>query len=500
MEDEGKKGDDTPKDVDKLHPSALWVDIKGPADFLYRIWINRTFRKLVPGLVIFLVLLLLPQPEGLTVAGQRTIALFVFIVYLWVSETFPLPVTAFMAGVGLLMLGVYTGSGRTIDAFKPYAADAVFMVLGSLIMAQGLVSSGADRLIANSLIKRFAGTTFGLMAGIVLFTAMVSAVIPGHSVAAFMLPVVYSTIMASDIKDHKNEMIAFIIAIAMGCEVGSIATPSGGARNAIAIGYMDDFYGRQITYFEWVELALPLTLILIPVTIALLMLVFRVKNRRIEVKPPKVTEQQGFRPYLGLAILLTTVVMFLTISDILSLGAVAMLGGILMFVFGLLRWESARGELRWGVIFIYGAALTVGEALRATGAADWMANGALGGLEGIGIIGLVTIVVVLTALFTNVMSDAAATALMLPIVMPMAFLAGVDAGDKGLEYAFLISIATAIASGFAYLTVFGTPPNTIVHASGLVTTKDFLKGGLPIWIASVLIMLLLVNTYWRLIV
>jgi sodium-dependent dicarboxylate transporter 2/3/5 len=98
------------------------------------------------------------------------------------------------------------------------------------------------------------------------------------------------------------------------------------------------------------------------------------------------------------------------------------------------------------------------------------------------------------------MSDAAATALMLPIVMPMAFLAGVDAGDNGVEYAFVITMATAMASGFAYLTVFGTPPNTIVHASGLVTTKDFLKGGLPIWIASILIMLLLVNTYWKLII
>ncbi|NIP36848.1 MAG: hypothetical protein GWN18_17935, partial [Thermoplasmata archaeon] len=64
------------------------------------------------------------------------------------------------------------------------------------------------------------------------------------------------------------------------------------------------------------------------------------------------------RPYIGLAILMVTVIMFLTLSEILSLGAVAMIGGILMFVFGLLRWETARGEIRWGVIFIYGAALT----------------------------------------------------------------------------------------------------------------------------------------------
>lgn len=486
------------KDDRRLRPSALWVDIKGPADFLYRVWINRTFRKLVPGLVLFAVLLVLPGGDVLSTEGQRAIALFVFIAYLWVTETFPLPVTAFMAGVGLLMLGVYTGSGRAVHAFSQYAADPVFMVLGSLIMAQGLVSSGADRLIASGLLSRFARSTWGLLAGIVIISALISAVIPGHSVAAFMLPVVYSIIMATDIKDDRGEMAAMFIAIALGCEVGSLATPSGGARNAIAIGYLDDYYGRQVTYFEWVELALPITLILIPVTIAILVLVFRVRNRPLSLATRPVGESQGMRPYLGIAILLTTVVLFLTISDVLSLGAVAMIGGILMFVFGLLRWESARGELRWGVIFIYGAALTLGEALRATGAAEWMGDHALGGLGTVSLFALITLVAIITALFTNIMSDAAAAALVLPIVLPMAHILGEGSGE-GVEYAFLVAMATAMASGFAYLTVFGTPPNTIVHASGLVTSRHFVKAGLPLWIVSLLVMLLLVNTYWRLI-
>jgi di/tricarboxylate transporter len=65
------------------------------------------------------------------------------------------------------------------------------------------------------------------------------------------------------------------------------------------------------------------------------------------------------------------------------------------------------------------------------------------------------------------------------------------------EYAFMVTMATAMAAGFAYITVFGTPPNTIVHASGLVTTKDFAKAGIVLWITSVLIMLVYVNTYWK---
>jgi sodium-dependent dicarboxylate transporter 2/3/5 len=483
----------------KLRPSEFWVDIQGPSDLLYRIWINRTFRKLIPGLIMFAVLLIMPTPGGLTWEGQRTIALFALIVYLWVTETFPLPVTAFMAGLGLLVLGIYDGTDAATDAFAPYAADAVFMVLGSLIMAQGLVSSGAARLISAYLTRNFASSTWRLMAGIIVISATISAVIPGHSVAAFMLPVVYSTIMATDMKDNRGEMAAMIIAIAMGCEVGSLATPSGGARNAIAIGFLQELpdFGGQITYMEWVVLALPITLILIPITFIILVTVFGVKNRPLSVSPTEMPENQGYRPYLGLAILVATIIMFFTLSTILSLGAVAMIGGILMFVFGLLRWDAARGELRWGVIFIYGAALTLGKAMEVTEAAFWIADGILGGLGTVTIVTLVMVIIVIAALFTNLMSDAAAVALLLPIVVPMAIIIG-DGGNES-EYAFVITMATSIASGYAYITVFGTPPNTIVHASGLVTSRDFLKGGMALWIASVVIMLLIVNTYWKLV-
>ena len=486
-------------DAERWHPpSNLWNKIEGPSDFFYRLWINRTFRKLLPGVALFIILLSIPNPDGLTWEGQKALALFVFIVYLWITETFPLPVTAFMAGVGLLVMGVYTGDGKTVDAFAPYASDAVFMVLGSLIMAQGLVSSGGDKLLASSLMNRFATSTFRLLGGIILMSALMSAVIPGHAVAAFMLPVVYSLIMATNIKDNRGETVAMIIAIAMGCEVGSLATPSGGARNAIAIGYLQELptYGQQITYLDWVIMALPLTLILIPVAFLILLAAFKVKNRPLEVEPLPSDNNLGLRPYLGIAILVATIVMFLTLSDMFSLGTVAMIGGILMFIFGLLRWDVARGELRWGVIFIYGAALTMGAALTNTGAAFWLADKAMGGLGLIGIFALLTLVVVVASIFTNIMSDAAAVALLLPIVVPMAIIVGADDAQK-TDYAFYTTMATALASGFAYITVFGTPPNTIVHASGKVTAKDFLKAGLPMWFASIVIMLILINTYWR---
>jgi sodium-dependent dicarboxylate transporter 2/3/5 len=481
------------------HPPEFWADIEGFRDFLYRVYINRTFRKFVPGFIVFLVLLLVTGPEGLSTEGQRTIALFVFIVYLWITETFPLPVTAFMAGIGLLVLGVYEVPEGATDAFRMYAANAVFMILGSLILAQGLISSGADRLITRKVLMKMAKSTNGLLFGVIIMCALIAAVVPGHSVAAFMLPVVLSIILATDIKDRPREMVAYLISIAMGCAIGGLATPSGGARNAIAIGYLEDYYGYQVSYLEWVKLALPLTLILIPVTYAVVKLAFKVEQRPLKIAEGDASTEGGLRPYLGIAVLLTTIVLYLTLSDVLSLGGVAMIGGVMMFVFGLLRWEHAQGGISWGVIFIYGAALTLGEALWSTGAADWIAESMLGGLGGLSLIGLVAVVVIITALFTNAMSDAATVSLLLPVMLPLAFHTGGELDGDGLHYAFVVAQACAMSSAFAYFTVFGTPPNTIVYSSGHLTSRDYLKAGIPLWLISLLLMLLLVNTYWSLI-
>jgi len=510
---------------DKPHLTEFWVDIQGPSDLLYRIWINRTFRKLVPGSILFLVLLFMPTPNGLTIEGQRTIALFAFIVYLWVTETFPLPVTAFMAGVGLLVLGIYTGPDRATKAFAPYGADAVFMVLGSLIMAQGLISSGASRVIASYLIRNFASSTWKLLIGIILISSMISAVIPGHSVAAFQRGRLHAARGLLHHHGHRHEEQPGRDGgddnrHRHGLRGGLPGDPLGGCpqrhRHRLPPGTSrvrgaDHVHGLgdlgpthhphpHPDHLRDPDLALPITLILIPITFVILTMVFKVRNRPLEVTPLERPEGQGYRPYLGLGILIATIIMFVTLSDRLSLGAVAMIGGILMFVFGLLRWDAARGEIRWGVIFIYGAALTMGKAMadeEVGGAANWIADGLLGGLGTVTIIALVMVVILIAAIFTNLMSDAAAVALLLPIVVPMAIMLG--AGGNEAEYAFVMTMATAIAAGYAYITVFGTPPNTIVHASGFVTSRDFLKGGLALWLASVAVMLIVVNTYWKVI-
>ena len=97
-------------------------------------------------------------------------------------------------------------------------------------------------------------------------------------------------------------------------------------------------------------------------------------------------------------------------------------------------------------------------------------------------------IIVVTVMLTNVMSDGAAAAILVPITLAV----GVEA-NLPLES---IAIITAISTAFAFMTSFGTPPNLIVQASGIPKSDDFLRNGIPLVIFAIIILILAENYYW----
>ena len=455
----------------------------------YRLFLNSTFRKFGAGVLIvsFINVLLYLFADGLTTSGRNVFVLFLFIIYLWVSETFPLPVTALMAGVALVLLGE-----NRDDAFSSYASDSVFMILGSLIIAQGITKSGAENLIIRRFLGPFTGSNYSLILGIILICSFMAAIIPDHSVAAIMLPLVLTIADKTDIRKRPNEMIALVLAVAFSCSIAGLATPSGGARNVIAMGFLEELYDIRISYIQWVVLAAPITIAAVPGVFLTLIFVNKVTYRKIDYSNEQ-TQPIDDRQLLSLSILGLTFLLFLTSGfNGLTLGTSAMIGGILMHTFGVLEWEDSRQRLRWGVMFIYGAALTMGKAMVSHGAAAWLA----GGLYELAEIGsqfggdsvIILLIIIVTVLLTNVMSDGAAAAILVPITLAVGAAAGLPLAS--------VALITAISTAFAFMTSFGTPPNLIVQASGIPKSSDFVRNGVPLVIFTIILLMTAEYYYW----
>ena len=168
-----------------------------------------------------------------------------------------------------------------------------------------------------------------------------------------------------------------------------------------------------------------------------------------------------------------------------------MSGACLFLIAGLVRWEDVNSGVNWGVVLLYAAAISLGVQMKETGAAQWLAENFLSLMTPIGVdngIGLWAAISVLTTSVTNTMSNGAAVAVLGPIVLKIASVAG--------ENPIILGFVTAISSSFAYLTVVGTPACTIVYASGYLKATDFLKAGWRMVLLSMVIMLIAATLYW----
>jgi len=437
-------------------------------------------------------LLFLPTPEGLSIEGYRTIIIVITALMLILTEPIPLPAIAMY----ILVSEVYFGIGSANAIAKSFMNDAVFFIMGSLMLAVAIVKQGWDNRIALGIIKLTGNKTGNIVFGFTAISALLASFLGEHTVAAIMLPIGMTLVHYTSENKQKVQNLAAVIlfSIAYGCLVGSIGTPSGGGRNVIMIDYFRDS-NISISYLDWMLRVYPLVIIQIPIVSWLLLKTFKPEFshldtgiRKLVVRVAKSAEMTG-RNTVAVFIFLMVFAGWVVLSESVGLGTIALTGVLLYLVAGFVRWEDLNRNTHWGVILLFGSTISLGSNIKATGAAMWLASSIV---DFVGPIinsmpfvadGIVTI---MTAILANVLSSSATVAVLGPITMNL--------GSDNLH----MGLVTAIASAFGYFTAVAAPACTIVYSSGMVKAKDFLKVGWKMGIISILLLVIYANTYWLL--
>ncbi len=471
---------------------------------LYFFWEKKWF---FIAMIAGAVLLQMPTPEGLTPEGHIVLVMSVVAVILFITEPVPLPTVALLIIVGQVFLMGHDSS----DVAKSLMTDSVLFIMGSLMLAVAVIKQKLDKRIAWLIVRMTGTQTWRVCFGIALVSGFLASFIGEHTVAAMMLPVGITliTLTSDDPKKVRNLAAVVLFSICYGASVAGIGTPSGGARNAIMIGYWKEFFYDPtdpetrkflIGYLDWMIHAYPMFLVQLPIVTTILFWTFRPEYRdmsRAIVKLRHLVEEEGpmkLVDWLAIIIFCLVLAGWITISSEYGMGTIAIAGAAAFLIVGLVRWQDINSGVNWGVVLLYGAAISLGLQMKETGAAQWVAEGFLAFLAPFGAdqgFGLWAAVSVLTTGVTNVMSNGAAVAVLGPIVLKVAAVAG--------ESPIIIGYITAISSSFAYLTVVGTPACTIVYAAGYLKATDFLKVGWKMAIASTVIMLVAAKVYWPLI-
>jgi sodium-dependent dicarboxylate transporter 2/3/5 len=438
-------------------------------NFLF--WVTRK-KWLIFSFVFSILLFYLPSPEGLGSEAHRTLIIVLVALTLIVSESIPLPAVAILILIMEVILGVATAD----SVASSFMSDAVFFIMGSLMLAVAIVYQGLDKRLALGVINITGNKTWRIVLGFVTISALLSSFIGEHTVAAMMLPVALALIRNAGIDTGKATKLSTILlfSIAYGCAIGSIGTPSGGGRNVIMIGYLSDFGIAEISYLDWMKFAYPMLVLEIPVAAIVLWYIFTSEQyimdssvRKLKVQVAK-TGKMTVNQIMSIVIFFVVFLGWIFLSPFIGLGIVALIGVFLYLTFGLIDWQEISNNTNWGVIMLFGAAISLGIQMKETGAALWVAEGTLHYLEIIfQDVGFVRwfVSVVLTGILTNLLSNAATVAVLGPIVL--------DMGGNPL----ITGIMTSIASAFAYLTIVASPPCMSIHSTGLITSRAYFKAG-----------------------
>lgn len=430
-------------------------------------------------------------PEGLTENGWRSIIVFCLCLILWVTQLLPLSVTSLMGLALLPLLGVLPAD----DAYGMFGNSAVFFILGAFMLAAGVIKSGLSEHVALALVGKVGLGPKRLLLTMLFLPACMAAFVPEHAVAAVMLPIVWELVRGLGLKPGHRYAQSLFFAMAWGAIIGGVATLLGGARGPLALGLVEELTGKSFSFLDWTLAAGPLVIGMLVVGTVLLLIVTPFEGLDIQSARERIEKRQlemGGLSIQGKAmglLLFVTVLMWVTAGQELGLASIALGSVVLMFALRLVSWKEVESHVNWGVVLMYGGAIAVGKALTVTGAGTWLAQELLpSGLAGIGLLALLALI---TLLMTESVSNAAAVAILLPVVIPFGMEAGFDP--------VTIAMAVGIIAGFAFMLPMGTPPNAMIYGTGYIELASMLRFGAILSLSALLLFVLVSSIWWPLV-
>ena len=438
----------------------------------------------------------LPYPDGISIAGYRTLILCIIVISLIVTEPVPLPAVALLIAV----LEVVFHIAPPVEVANSYMNDSVFFIMGSLMMAVAIVHQGLDTRLALGIIRLTGNKVKNIVLGFTCVSALLSSFIGEHTVVAMMLPVGLSLVRnCGKNKPIPNLTALILFSIAYGSTVGSIGTPSGGARNAIMLEYWRAITdsGLTLTYFQWIIMAYPMVIIGMLSTTFLLQMAFKPEFNRMDTAIRRLKIQVAHKgkitgnEFLTILIFVIVLLCWIFLNEQYGLGIIAIGGAFLYMATGLVEWKQVSQNTNWGVILLFAGTISLGVQMKNTGTALWIGNSLMSLFSPL--IDQFTMIpyilnIFLTMLLSNIMSSSGTVAVLGPITLSM----GGDPAYMGMT--------TAISSAFGYFSAIAAPACMIIYSSGLVKMTDFLKAGWRMAIMSTITLLLLYKFYWPLII
>jgi sodium-dependent dicarboxylate transporter 2/3/5 len=465
--------------------------------------------KRISGLLFGPLLFILIQfisINDLSIEGKYVLGTASWMAIWWVLEVVDIAVTSLLP----IVIFPLTGTLSISETTSQYGHNLVFLYLAGFIIAIAIERWGLHKRIALNIIS-FMGTKINfIILGFMISTSFLSMFISNTATTVMMLPIALAIITQLDNKsnesrnNNQNFSKSLLLSIAYSASIGGIATLFGTPPNMVLRGVVESNFGYTITFMDWFIIGFPIS-----ITLLFLCWIYITKisnNYFMDEFPLGKDQIIKLKSELGRisaeekrvgVIFFLTALCWITRSQIekflpgIDDTIIGIIFGILLFVIpvksnkrSLLIWKEAV-KLPWGVIILFGGGMALAKGFVDSGLSVWFGNN-LTSLNGLPMILLILSIVTSVNFLTEMTSNLATTAMLLPVLAAIGLEMNIDP--------LILMISATMAASCAFMLPVATPPNAIVFGAGYLRIPDMIKKGF--WLNIISIILISIMVYY----
>jgi len=458
---------------------------------------------LILGPLLFILIQFFFQADGLSPQATAVLATTVWVALWWITESIPIEVTALLP----IILFPLSGALGLTETGSAYGHKFIFLFVGGFILAIAIEKWQLHKRIALHIIQIVGTSLVNIMLGFMLSTALLSMWISNTATTVMMLPIGMAVIAqmrnseSSELSSNFGK--ALMLSIAYSASIGGMATLIGTPPNLIFAGVITELYGIEISFLQWFSFGLPISIILLAVCwVYLGKFAFNLKGKQFPGGKALIDQQLKELGPMAREEKSILVVFILTAMAWICRGfllnkimpamddtIIALIAAVILFLIPsskkgekLMTWQDAV-ELPWGVLLLFGGGIALAIGFESSGLAEWIGS-QLTSLQGLSIFLLLLIIEAAVNFLTEITSNLATTAILLPILAALALVLDI--------HPFLLLVAATVAASCAFMLPVATPPNALVFGTGYVKMNDMIKTGIWLNLISIVILTLIV--------
>ena len=472
--------------------------------------LNKNILGLIIGPLLFLAIMIFVDAEGLSFEAKCILASTAWMAVWWVTECVPISVTALLP----IVLFPLTGGMDLATTTAAYGHKLVFLFVGGFLIALAIEKWHLHKRLALNIIRVTGSNKSRVILGFMLATAFLSMWISNTATSIMILPVGLAIIsqLKDDPKTIENENEVFgkslMIAIAYSASIGGMATLIGTPPNMVLAGVVEESYGIKLNMFDWMKFGVPLSsFLLIICWLYLTKIAFKFKNEEFSAGKEEILRQINKLGRFSNEEIKVLIVFTLTALGWIFRGSIetifpmiddtiiAIFFAVTLFIIPtknnktnttLLVWNDTV-KLPWGILILFGGGMAIASAFGKSGLALWIAD-LLQNLNDVSLFLIILIIVTSINLLTEVTSNMATTAMLLPVLVTIALAIEV--------HPYFLLVSATLAASCAFMLPISTPPNAVVFGSGFLKIEDMFKKG--IWMNLISIITITLVVYFTL--